>query len=58
MPAGNARRPRKRPDLEDVVTQQTELLAAMLNRLNQQPAQPVAQVNLDEPPADPAFQWD
>lgn len=36
MPAGNNRRPRDRPDLEDVVTQQTELLAAMLNRLNQQ----------------------
>lgn len=29
MPA-NPRRPRERPDLEDVVTQQTELLAAML----------------------------
>lgn len=37
LPA-NPRRPRERPDLEDVVTQQTELLAAMLRRLNQQPA--------------------
>lgn len=56
MPA-NPRRPRKRPDLEDVVTQQTELLAAMLQRLNQQPAPAAAQGNLDDPPADPAFHW-
>lgn len=29
----------------------------MLARLNQQPAQPAAQGNLEDPPADPAFQW-
>lgn len=58
MPAGNPRRQRYRPDLEDVVTQQTELLAAMLQRLNQQPAQPAAQANVDEPRADPDFQWE
>lgn len=43
------RRPRERPDLEDVVTQQTELLAAMLERLNQRQAA--------APPADPDFVW-
>lgn len=42
LPA-NPQRPRERPDLEDVVTQQTELLAAMLRRLNQQQQQnPIA----------------
>lgn len=55
MPAGNNRRLRECPDLEDVVTQQTELLAAMLNRLNQQPAQPAAQVNPDETPCGPCL---
>lgn len=39
------------------MTQQTELLAAMLQRLNQQPAPAAAQGDLDDPPADPAFQW-
>lgn len=43
LPA-NPRRPRDRPDLEDVVTQQTELLAAMLERLNQRPAPAAALV--------------
>lgn len=51
------RRPRERPDLEDVVTQQTELLAAMLERLNQrQAAAPPAGVPAEQP-ADPDFVW-
>lgn len=56
LPAGNPRR-RERPDLEDVLTQHTELLAAMVARMNQQqPAPQAAQGNLDDPPEDPAFQ--
>lgn len=54
LPA-NPRWPRERPDLEDVVTQQPELLAAMLRRLNQ-PATAAAAYP-DEPAADPAFLW-
>lgn len=44
------------PDLQDVLTQQTEVLVGMMAELRarQQPAQ---QANAAEPPADPAFNW-
>lgn len=35
----------------------TDLLAAMLERLNQRPAAAAAPGNPDDPPADPAFVW-
>lgn len=50
-------RARERPDLEDVVTQQTELLAAMIERLNQRPAAPAPGLPA-ELPADPNFNWE
>lgn len=53
----NPRRPRDRPDLEDVVTQQTELLAAMLERLNQCQAAAPQPGALAEQPVDPDFVW-
>lgn len=53
------RQPRERdPDLQDVVTQQTEILAGMLAELRARQAQPAAPaVNPVEPPADPNFNW-
>lgn len=54
------RQPRKRdpPDLQDVVTQQTEILAGMLTELRARQALPAAPVpNQAEPPADPNFNW-
>lgn len=49
------RQPRERdpPDLQDVVTQQTEILAGMLRARQAQPAAPA--VNPAEPPVDPNF---
>lgn len=51
------RPPRSRADLEDVVTQQTELLAAMLDSLNQRPAAPPPAGAQAEPQPDPNFNW-
>lgn len=54
------RQPRERdpPDLLDVVTQQTEILAGMLAELRARQALPTAPaVNQAEPPADPNFNW-
>lgn len=46
------------PDLQDVVTQQTEILAGMLAELRACQALPAAPVpNQAEPPADPNFNW-
>lgn len=50
-------RQRDRPDLEDVVTQQTELLAAMLERLNQRQAAAAPAGAPAEPQPDPNFDW-
>lgn len=44
------------PDLQDVVTQQTEILENMMRAL--QRAQPAAQQDPAEPPADPHFVWE
>lgn len=52
--------PRERDllDLQDIVTQQTEILAGMLAELWARQAQPAAPaVNRAEPPADPNFNW-
>lgn len=51
------REPRERdpPDLQDVVTQQTGILAGMLAELRARQVQPVEQANAVEPPADPNF---
>lgn len=54
------RQPRERdpPDLQDVITQQTEILAGMMAELRARQAQPAAQAgNAAEPPEDPAFDW-
>lgn len=54
------RQPRERdpPDLQDVVTQQTDILAGMLAELRARQAKPPAPVvNPAEPPADPNFNW-
>lgn len=54
------RQPQERdpPDLQDVVTQQTDILAGMLAELRARQAQPAAPaVNIAEPPADPHFDW-
>lgn len=49
-------RERDPPDLQDVLTQQTEVLAGMMAELRaRHPA--VQQANLAEPPADTAFNW-
>lgn len=59
--AVNPRQPRQRqerdpPDLQDVVTQQTEILAGMMAEIRAR--QPLAQpANPAEPPEDPAFDW-
>lgn len=51
-------RERDPPDLLDVVTQQTEILAGMLAELRARQAVPAAPaVNQAEPPADPNFYW-
>lgn len=50
-------RQRDRPDLEYVVTQQTELLAAMLERLNQGQAAALPPGAPAEPQPDPNFDW-
>lgn len=55
------RQPRERdpPDLQDVVTQQTEILAGMMAELRARQAQPAAPAaNPAESPADPAFNWE
>lgn len=53
------REPRERdpPDLRDVVTQQTEILAGMLAELCARQAQPAQQAIAAEPAADPNFDW-
>lgn len=54
------REPRERdpPNLQDVVTQQTEILAGIFTELRVRQAQPAAPViNQAEPPADPNFDW-
>lgn len=57
----NPRQPRQRqerdpPDLQDVATQQTEILAGMMAELRAR--QPLAQpANSAEPPEDPSFDW-
>lgn len=54
------REPRERdpPGQQDVVAQQTEILAGMLAKLRARQAQPAAPVvNNAEPPADPNFDW-
>lgn len=51
-------RERDPPDLQDVITQQTEILAGMMAELRARQAQPAAQAgNAAEPPEDPAFDW-
>lgn len=50
------RQERDPPDLQDVVTQQTEILAGMITELTAR--RPAAQpANPAEPPQDPAFDW-
>lgn len=44
------------PDLQDVVTQQTEILAGMMQKLRT--AQPAPQQDPVEPPPDPHFHWE
>lgn len=54
------RQPRKRDpsDFQDVVTQQTKILAGMLAELRTRQAQLAAPAaNQVEPPADPNFNW-
>lgn len=53
------RKPRERdpPDLHDVVTQQTEIIAGMLAKLRARQALPLQPGNVAEPPADPNFDW-
>lgn len=53
QPAGRRANP---PDLQDVVTQQTEILENMMRAL--QRAQPAAQQDPAETPPDPNFAWD
>lgn len=50
-------RERDPPDLQDVLTQQTEVLAGMMAELGERQQQPAQQGNAAEPPADPAFNW-
>lgn len=53
------REPRERepPDLQDVVTQQTEILAGMITELRVRQAAPVLPANNAEAPADSNFDW-
>lgn len=53
------REPRERdpPDLQDVVTQQTEILAGMLAELRARQNQPIQAAPAMEPVADPNFDW-
>lgn len=53
QPAGRRGNP---PDLQDVVTQQTEILENMMRAL--QRAQPAVQQDPAEPPPDPHFAWE
>lgn len=45
------------PDLQDVLTQQTEVLAGMLAELRARQAVPAPVANAAEPPEDPDFDW-
>lgn len=45
-------------DLQDVLTQQTEVLAGMMQELRQNRQAPCQAQDAAEPPADPLFQWD
>lgn len=55
--APQAPRERNPPDIQDVVTQQTEILAGMLAELRARQAAPAVQQPAAEPPADPHFDW-
>lgn len=56
-PAPRQQPERDPPDLQDVVTQQTEILAGMLAELRARQAAPAPVANVAEPPADPDFDW-
>lgn len=45
------------PDLQDVITQQTEVLAGVLAELRARQAVPAPVANAAEPPEDPDFDW-
>lgn len=54
--APRAQPARDPPDVQDVLTQQTEVLAGMLAELRARQG-PVPVVNAAEPPEDPDFDW-